>query len=190
MIIAIKEKDRVVLGYTNVDGWSRLAENDYVDEENVAMRFSKNGNIFAFSALDGISDALCYDEEFLNLEITPRGIVREVIPYIKDKMKAMNKSISEKGSWNNALVIADGTHIYDVSPMFDFFEADDYVCHGFHVDTCKVVLCSTVGQPAEERIVKAMKFVRELYKESLFPLVITDTKTKKFKYIYEKGEEV
>ena len=87
MIIAIKEKDRVVLGYTNVDCWSRLAEKDYVDEENVAIRFSKNGKIFAFSALDGISDALCYDEEFLNLEITPRGIVREVIPYIKEKMK-------------------------------------------------------------------------------------------------------
>ena len=188
MIIAVKDKDKVVIGYTNTDCWSRLAEQDYVDEENVAIRFSENGKLFAFSAMDGVSDALCFDDEFLGLEITPQSIVREVVPYIKDKMKKLNKPINSEGSWGNALVICDDEHIYDISPKFNFCEADDYVCHGFRVDIIKSVLDSTVGMPAKERILQAVQFVSAIHKESMFPLVITDTKSKKFQYVYEGGK--
>lgn len=190
MIIAIKEQDGVVLGYTNADSWNKLALQDYVDEENVAIRFSKNGTAFAFSGMDGLSDALCYDDEFLNLEITPRSIVRDVIPYIKAKMKAINKPLAENGSWGNALVISDGTHIYDISPKFGFFEADEYVCHGYHRGLIQSVLSSTVGLPAEERIVKVAQFSSDTTKENLFPLVIVDVKNQKFKYVYEGGKSV
>jgi hypothetical protein len=47
------------------------------------------------------------------------------------------------------------------------------------------VLDETAELSAEERIMKAIIFASELHKESMFPIIITDTKSKKFKYIYE-----
>ena len=41
MIIAIKEKDKVVIGYSNTENWGKLANEDYIDEENVAVKFAK-----------------------------------------------------------------------------------------------------------------------------------------------------
>ena len=48
MIIAIKEKDKVVVGYSNAEAWGRLCEKDYVDEENLAIKFTEEGKLFAY----------------------------------------------------------------------------------------------------------------------------------------------
>ena len=187
MIIAIKEKDRVVVCLSNTDRWCCLTEKDFVDKENLAINFSKTGKIFALSNMDRLSDILLYDDEFMDLEITPKTIVRDVIPYIKCELKENDKPINEDGNWGNALVICDNERLYDVDPYFGFCEASDYVCHGYKVETIKSVLDQTTSLPAEERILKAVSFANMLHKQNLFPIVITDTKTKQLKNIY-KGE--
>ena len=73
MIIAIKDKDKVVLGYLNADHWSSLAENDYVDEENVAIKFAKSGKTFALCESDRRADLLLYEDSFLDIDITPKS---------------------------------------------------------------------------------------------------------------------
>ena len=188
MIIAIKEKDKVVIGYSNTDFWCRLTDKDYVEEENVAIKFSETGNIFAFANMDRRSDIFLYNDDFLNTEVNPKTLVRTIIPYIKEKLIENDKPVDENGSWRNALVICNKNHIYDIDPMFGFYESNDYVCHGYRVETLKSVLDATTNLPAEERIMRAVNFSNKLHKENLFPIVITDTTSKKIKCIYQ-GEK-
>ena len=96
MIIAIKEKDKVVIGYSNAEAWGRLCEKDYVDEENVAIRFTEDGKLFACADMNRRSDILLYDDEFLSKEITPKSIIREIIPYIKKKLKEFLQMVQNK----------------------------------------------------------------------------------------------
>lgn len=184
MIIAIKEKDRIVVGYSNTDTWSCPADKDYIDEENVAIRFSKDGKLFACCITNRCSDIFLYDENFINAEITPKNITRNIIPRMKKKLQENHRPPDEDGQWENALVICDGCHLYDIDPLFGFCEADDYVCHGSRVEALKSVLDGTTTLSAEGRILRAVKFTSRFYKESLFPIVITDTKTKTFRYVF------
>ena len=188
MIIAIKENDRVVIGYTNTESWNRLSEKDYIDEENVAIKLTQDGNLFACAEMNRTADILLYDEELLSKEITPRSIVREIIPHIKDSLKKNGKKIDEKNDWGNALLICDGNRIYDIDPYFVFCEGEDYICHGHCTEALKCGLDETVGMPARDRIMKVVIFVSDLHKESLFPLIITDTKSRRFEYVFE-GEK-
>ena len=189
MIIAIKEKDKVVIGYTNLDSWGRLTNKDYVDEENLAIKFSKTGKVFACSDMNRRSDILLYDDELLNLDVSPKSVVKEIIPYIKERLNENDIPI-DKGDWKNALVICDNEHIYDIGPKFAFREVHDFVCHGYReAETIISELDATPSISAEQRIIKAVSFASKIYKENLFPLVITDTKDRKIKVVYE-GEFV
>ena len=185
MIIAIKEKDKVVIGYTNLDSWGRLANKDYVDEENLAIKFSKTGKVFACPNMNRRSDILLYDDELLNLDVSPKSVVKKIIPYIKERLNENDIPI-DKGDWKNALVICDNEHIYDIGPKFAFREVHDFVCHGYReAETVISVLDATPSISAEQRIIKAVSFASKIYTENLFPLVITDTKDGKLKVIYE-----
>ena len=185
MIIAIKEKDKVVIGYTNLDSWGRLTNKDYVDEENLAIKFSKAGKVFACPNMNRRSDILLYDDELLNLDVSPKSVVKEIIPYIKERLNENDIPI-DKGDWKNALVICDNEHIYDIGPKFAFREVHDFVCHGYReAETIISVLDATPSISAEQRIIKAVSFASKVYKENLFPIVITDTKDGKLKVVYE-----
>ena len=93
MIIAVKDKDRVVIGYTLADTWGKLTDADYVDEENLAIRFSETGKIFACSDMNRSSDILLFDDDLINMEINPKTVVKEIIPYIKEKLKENDRWI-------------------------------------------------------------------------------------------------
>ena len=188
MIIAIKEKGKVVIGYSNTDFWCGLTDKDYVEEENVAIKFSETGNIFAFANMDRRSDIFLYNDDFLKTEVNPKTLIRTIIPYIKEKLIENGKPVDENGNWRNALVICNKNHIYDIDPMFGFYESNDYVCHGYRVETLKSVLDETTNLPAEERIMRAVNFSNKLHKENLFPIIITDTTSKTIKCIYQ-GEK-
>jgi hypothetical protein len=183
LIIAIKEKDRVVVGYSNTDYWDKLTDADYVDEENVPIKFTEDGTLISFAKMDRSTDIFMYDDEFLNHEITSKSIIRDVIPYMKNTLEKNNKPLDDEGRWNNALVICRDDKIYDLDTRFVFRESDDYICHAFSYELIQSVLDGTIGLPAEERILKAVSFVNKIKKENLFPLVIVDTKTKQFKHI-------
>ena len=185
MIIAIKEKDKVVIGYTNLDSWGRLTNKDYVDEENLAIKFSKAGKVFACPNMNRRSDILLYDDELLNLDVSPKSVVKEIIPYIKERLNENDIPI-DKGDWKNALVICDNEHIHDIGPKFAFREVHDFVWHGYReAETVISVLDATPSISAEQRIIKAVSFASKMYKENLFPIVITDTKDGKLKVVYE-----
>jgi hypothetical protein len=127
-----------------------------------------------------------YEDDFIDADITPKSIVKEIIPYMKYKLDQNGLLVKEDGRWNNALTICcSNGRVYDIGVDFKFSEVSDYVCHGYRVDTIKSVLDATTNLSAEERIIKAVNFANKLHKENLFPIVITDTKSKKFKNIYQ-----
>jgi hypothetical protein len=128
---------------------------------------------------------LLYEEELLNLDVSPKNVVKEIIPYIKERLNDNDIPI-DKGDWKNALVICDNEHIYDIGPKFAFREVQDFVCHGYReVDAVISALDATPSISAEQRIIKAVSFASKVYKENLFPIVITDTKDGKLKVVYE-----
>lgn len=186
MIIAIKQADRVVVGYT-VDAWYFLTEQDCIDPENIAIKFTQTGQMLVFGRPDSYADLFMYDEHFADMAATPKTIVRDMIPYIKRKLKENYKPLSKSGSWYNALIICDNAHIYSVGSKFDFREEVDYVAIGpvSISETLKSVIDATTSLPAEERMIKAVEVATKVHKQILFPLVITDTKTKQFKVIYQ-----
>lgn len=185
MIIVVKDQDRVVIGYTIANQFAKLASSDYKDTENFAL-VHRNDYCYGFALMDRVSDLFIYDELFLNLKVTPENIINEVIPYIKNKLTNNNKKLKD-GKWDNALVICDNNHIYDIGIKLDFNEIEKYIVHGYDEDMVTSVLDSTPNMPTKERIIEAFSFVSKLYKEDLFPIAITDTLTKEIKII-EKGE--
>ena len=185
MIIVVKDQDRVVIGYTIANQFGRLASSDYSDTENFAL-VQRNDYYYGFALMNRISDLFIYDELFLNLKVTPDNIINEVIPYIKNKL-INNKKMLNNGKWDNALVICDNNHIYDISVKLEFNEIEKYLVHGYDEDMIISILDSTPNMPTKERIIEAFSFVSKLYKEDLFPIAITDTLTKEIKII-EKGE--
>lgn len=187
MIIAIKEEDKVVVGYTNCETWGSLGEEDYVDEENLGIRFSKDGVLFGFEEMGVRSDIFLYDDEFMEEEITPKTVVREIIPYIKQRLEDNCLSLDKNGEWKNTLIICKDNHIYDIDRNFGFSEIDDYIAHGYKAETAISILDQTAGLSAKERILKVMEVIGRLTKMDLFPMVITDTKSRQFTRIY-KGE--
>ena len=104
---------------------------------------------------------------------------------MKYKLDQNGLLVNEDGRWNNALTICcSNGRVYDIGVDFKFSEVSDYVCHGYRVEVAGSVLDETTSLSAEERIVKAFAFISEFYKEQMFPIVITDTKTKKMKVIH------
>lgn len=188
MIIVIKEQDRVVVGYSNTDYWNKLTDKDYVDEENVAIKFTDDGTIFACPMMNALSDLILYDDEILSMNVDPKNIVREIIPSVKETLSKNGKPLDKDGCWKNNLFIIRNNRAFQIDNSFRFSEIDDSSCKCSMGSVLRSVLDATQNLPAEDRILKAVNFASTLYKESLFPIVITDTKTKKFKYIYE-GEK-
>lgn len=194
MLIAIKEKlqegkSRVLLGITNTDFWRDMTDNESVEQENLPATFNTNGQLIAFIKMDRASDILMFDDEFLNKEITNKNIVKEIVPYIKQRFKNCNYKLN-KECWDNILTVCDNEHIYSLSPDFIFAESDFDTVHGNHYycNFLKQVLDNTIGEPAEERIVKAFKFCCKQTRDNCFPIVIFDTSTKQRKVVY-KGDE-
>ena len=85
MIIAIKQADRVVVGYTTVDTWDCFTEQDSADPENIAIKFTPSGQLLVFALPVRRSDIFMYDEQFDQMTATPKDIIKDLIPYIKRK---------------------------------------------------------------------------------------------------------
>ena len=182
MIIAIREKGKVVVGYTNADYVVYPCEQDYVDAENIPIAFTKNG-LIGLAGAGRIADVLLYDPNFLGMKLSPDGILSKGIPYLKSILYS-NQLMRNAERWDNAMILTDGARLYDVDPYFGFTETEDYFCHAPNIDVCKSVLDETRGLPATERIFQAMKFIGDTQKINLFPYIVTDTVSRKICAIF------
>ena len=185
MIIAVKDKDRVVVGSCNGDFWSGYTDKTLCDPDNVPIRFTEDGTLFACSHTDARSDLLLYNEELLQKEITPKSMEREISPFVKKTMEEAH--FVENNHWGNALLVCRDNRLFDLSPTFTVSEVGDFACHGIKLHLLFGVLDMNADKDAEARIVEAYTFYERATGQRLFPIVISDTKTKETKIVYEGG---
>lgn len=183
MIIAIKDVDKVVIAYANADYASSLAEEDYIDEENLPLKFSDKGNAFLTTTLKRSSDIILYNDELINSEMNAKIIIKDVIPYLKYAFKENGGIIDGDGDWDNSLVICNDNHIYDIAIDFTFREREEYAYHGYFHDMAVSVLDANASLPPKERILKTVDYVCKMQKCNFYPLIITDTKSKRIEVI-------
>ena len=189
-IVAIKEKDRVVVGLSNVGFLVDMDSDDAIDEENLPIAFTPNGKLVAMARKGRAADILLSDDDFV-VEIakaTPKTIVEKFVPAIKEKLREGGSHLKE-GSWVNAMLICDDEHIYGINPDFFVYEEKDYTLHGFNTSELRSVLDELADEPAETRIIEAFRFLGETLWEDCFPIVIADTKTRDYRVIRKKGAE-
>ena len=95
MIIAIKEKDNTVVGFSNTEVLFKFTNADYIDKENLPIRFTEKGKLLGFTHMNRMSDMFLYDENFINIETNEKSIVKEFIPFIKKKLKENKEFLSD-----------------------------------------------------------------------------------------------
>ena len=187
MIIAVKDTDRVVVGSCNRDFWSGYSASALCDTDNVPIKFSEDGTLFACSHTDARSDLLLYNEDFLSSEISRKSMEREILPFVRKTMDEAR--FIDKGHWGNALLICKDDRLFDLSPTFTVCEVDEFACHGINRPLLYGALDMNRDKDAEARIIEAYTFFEHATGQRLFPISIADTKTKEIKTVYKEGTQ-
>ena len=191
MLIAIKESDRVVLGYLCDEPNVFFLPTDLTDPENVPLTFSKSGRAVAFFRANAVADLFLHEDGFINEACDPDNTVRS-IPDIQEVLNECKFPKPQDVKWRNDLLICDDRHIYHLDCYFGFRELPDYACIDTNYDlesTVTTLLDMTAGLPAEERFRMAAKFLFSVHSVYRYPVIITDTKTRVLKALYKEGAE-
>lgn len=188
MIIGIKEKDRVVLGFA-VWALPEMNAKDKVLEDNLPFEvFKEEGIIIACLEREIATDIIFADENIKNMlkagKTTYENVVNEVVPMIHYRLARENLLLNN-WKWSNCFVVAQGNSLVDVTPLFFVQDVADFFVHGFAPEYVKSRLCYNEGKPAEERIIDAFRFHAQMVSDHLFPIVLIDTKDFQIKVIAE-----
>ena len=188
MIIGIKEKERVVLGFAY---WAlpEVNDRDKVLEDNLPFKvFKDEGVIIACAEREIGTDMLFVDENIEKMiksgKTTYADAVNEFAPMIHDKMAKENLLLDD-GKWSNCFVVAKGNSIVDVAPTFFVQDVADFFAHGFTTEYLNSSLLYSKGKTVEERIIEAFRFHGQMMSEYVFPIVLIDTKDLQMKVITE-----
>lgn len=188
MIIGIKEKDRVVLGFAY---WALQEVNarDRVLEDNLPFKVFKDDGVIIACAERKISTDMLFADENIERMIktgktTYEDSVNEYALMIHDKM-AKENLLRDDGTWSNCFAVAKGNSLVDVTPSFFVRDVADFFVHGFTVEYVKSSLLYSKGKLAEERIIEAFRFHTQMMSDHVFPIVLIDTKDLQMKVITE-----
>ena len=187
MIIGIKGKDRVVLGFAC---WalSEVNDRDKTLEDNLPFKvFEDEGVIVACAERERSADILFADEAIENEikegKTSYEYVVNDIAPKIYAEME--QEHLLDEGRWPNCFVVAKGNSLSDVTPSFFVQDVEEYLVHGYVTEYIKSFLKYNADMPVEERIVGAFRFHVKMMGEHVFPIVLIDTKNFKVKVFTE-----
>ena len=180
MIIAIKQPDKVVVACSLVDGFLLPSDRDYVDPENLPIKFAQDGKLLACTVANRNADILLYDTDFVEQSMTHDTIVSKVLPSMKESLKKGGRPPKDD-RWSGMMVVCDDQHLYQIDNSFEVSEVSDYTVFSYHEMEIYSVLDCTENLPAEERILRSVVHAESASYRKVFPVVITDTKDKQFK---------
>lgn len=188
MIIGIKEKERVVLGFAY---WAlpEVNDRDKVLEDNLPIKvFKDEGVVIACAERKITSDMLFADENIEKMikegKTTYEDVVNDFAPMIHDRIAKENLLLDD-GKWSNCFVVAKGNSVVDVTPSFFVQDVADFFVHGFTTEYSKSNLLYSEGKSAEERIIEALRFHTQMTSDHMSPIVLIDTKDFQMKVITE-----
>jgi hypothetical protein len=183
MIIAIKRDDGVTFGVSNKAACCDMSVGDYTHTDNLTVwKVKGNSGCYAAAELDFSSQLIRAYARSLSKVQGPNDITGKVIPEIKDMLGDFGL-MEAKGVWANEMMIVKDGRLYFITVHFVLEEVDDFAVVGRNSSLQKGVLEATKGQPAEERILEAYRFMEKARGRNYFPVVLFDTKTGRKKVV-------
>ena len=178
MIIVIKEKDRVVVGFANSEWNYPYPDEDAMEAENIPVKHlcGAQERLLGFTKASFLADLFMYDGELLVEPTTADEMKRDIAPMVQRAAKQF-KRIDEDDGWQNAMIVVEGDRIFDVNTTFQVREIVNYVCHGYNIELVESVLDATAGEPAEERIRKAISYHAKMVGLAVPMIALFDTKS-------------
>ena len=182
LVIAIKDKDRIVLGadkqasaggtkdHTNIKIWN-------VEELPGALM----GGVGSARASQIIQYSSIIDKNLLGKELDTDFIVRVLVPLIAVNLKAngINVDASKEANCDlmpNAFIFAYKDRAWTIWHDFSVSEIDNYLAIGSGSDVARGVLYATQDKNPFERIVTGIEAAAEstLYVDNGIDLLVTD----------------
>ena len=176
MVVAIKEKDRIVAAYFPHHESLEETMIDPLHEENLPIRIFDDKIVLFCNGGVG-ADCLLYDDELWQGEITPARLLKEVIPIIKSRGKQYG--FFGEGYWGNALVVLQDGRLMRIDPFFRVSEISDFLCHGRQPNYVNGTLLATKGEPAEQRILKATRLYGKAFRIAIEKVAVVDDQQRK-----------
>ena len=179
MLIAIKDKDRIVAGLTMANMYVETTENDILLDDNIPffkVRGNKNCYVLISSACFA-ADLLRYND-FIFKDVTDgESVIKGVVPKMRALLEEYDQILDDK-SWESNLVIIKDDKAYSVNVYFVVEEISDY-CAFLDQRYIDGTMFDTQGLDPVERILTAVKTVSKTKFSQYFPLIVFDSKTKK-----------
>ncbi len=185
MIAAIKEENKIFIGYTDKKEES-VALGDYLCRENIPCY--TDGDLIVFFAISNASsDYLTCHSEIFSGELSVDTIRSSVLPQIKKAAEKLHGVTN--GRWQNAAVICKNGRLFSIASDFYVKEENDYVCIGYSPEYARSVLDTERGLPPKERIAKAFEFHKNSTGEGGCPVIYIDSEEKRLKVLSGGGDD-
>lgn len=193
VVIAIKENDKV---YLAVDSQCTCGVS------KVTLTNPNNYKIWKTKGLDhsfmchtgmcrdiGVVKYNCFISEKRRMlgDIDIDFVQGKMIFDMYDALKERNFTDDENGPhMASEFLFAYRDKIYELSRGLFVLEIDDYVALGSGRDSAMGSLAATVGEPVEERLLKAVVAAQNIDLAVGYPIIITDTESCEFKVYTEQ----
>ena len=185
MVVAVKKEDGIVVGISARDGLGDMTTRDYTLEENLPfwkVKGVKDCYVFADTSNFAV-ELLRYNDAIFKDVSDGHSIVANVIPRMKALWSEYGQVFDNK-EWDGQLLIVKDGKGFVVGRYFTVSEVDD-VAACWQQNYLLGGLEEASALPETERILFAVRNLRQMRSRELFPMLVFDSKTKKRKWYFE-----
>jgi len=178
MIIAIKHYDQVKVVFDanelNVIG---LSQADLNREANLPYWRAENTNdIYVFSNMSTFSGDLFRYQPIIKTPLTLKSLQIETVPALIEVFKEF-KCLSDKGAFENDILIVSPTSIYTVDQYRLVTKHQDFCILDYHRTLIEEILKITSNEPFEQQINSVIDFRSNYINRALGPYFLFDVQT-------------
>lgn len=167
-MIAIKENEKIYIGYSLMEALQGLSEKDLILNLPIhKIRGKKNMYAF-FNRCERVENILRYDAKIFNIELNDEVVMgtfyREFYKYVQQYLNPFSGN-----GWENTMVIADGENAYKFNGVMVVEKLGDYLVTSYE-KPITTYLDINQDKSATERIIGAFREVEKT--EDVFPIII------------------
>ena len=185
MIIGIKERDKVVLAFSTFDGYSPVNSSDMVNAQNAGVwKIKHNRNTIMGGAYPTAeSDIFRYEDKTFRGRLDYSALADSIVPDMEELVKGLEYIGDEKGRYEEFL-IAQNDRLFHITTEHIVVEIDSsVVIGGAGDDVVSGALYATEGEPAIDRIRKALELAARKRSAECYPVCVMDTATGKLQVL-------
>lgn len=179
MFIAVKEKDTVYVGITNMESFADSSVEDMILDENLLVWKigGHKGWYMACNRFYAEVDVLRYAKGLFAKEITYQTLVRHTLPKMKELLS--ERGLIKDKCWYNDMLIFNKDMVYEIDGYFCVSEIDNTVVASVRSDIVRGCMEFNADLPAKERICEGVHSLQKLRGKKHFPVILLDAATGK-----------